>query len=453
MGTKTKLPPGSRKPAILQTIGFWKHPTDVLERNRERYGPRFTIRLLGQLPFVYLTDPQEIKEMILAPPDVLHPGEGARSLEPLMGSNSVILLDEDPHSEQRKLMLPAFHGENLKQLSDLIAQIVDREVSSWPRGEAIEMHPRTTRLTMEVMLQIVFGLQQGERLERLRTLLTEILGFGESLLFLLPPKLRPIAARKTLARFERVKGEADRLVFELIDERRAAGGQGGDVLSMLLAARHEDGSPMSAQEVRDELITVVISGLETTASQLAWAFEQLARQPAVKARLVGEIDAETNDEYLTATIQEIMRCKPVLPNMEPRRVVKPIEIGGITYSPGVVLFGSIYLVHHDPKIYPQPYAFRPERFLEQPPGKYTWISFGVGRRRCIGASMAVMEMEMVLRTTLSRYEIHPDAPQAERVLRRGISITPDRHARVILRDRPSTGTTDAPGLGAETLAA
>src|SRR5437764_1215824 len=272
------LPPGPRMPRLLQTVAWWSRPIAFQERCRARYGKRFTVRLLGQSPFVMLSDPDEIKQIFQAPPDVLHPGEGAYVLEPVVGRYSVILLDEDPHIEQRKLLLPAFH---------------------------------------------------------------------------------------------------------------------------------DDGSPMGRQELRDELMTALVAGHETTASQLAWAVDRLGRAPAVQRRLHEELSNGEDEAYLTATIQEILRHKPVLPNPEPRLVKKPIEIGGVSYQPGAVLFAGAYLVQHDPDIYPDPYAFRPERFLDQPPGTYTWIPFGGGRRRCIGAAFAQLEMKLVLRALLQSCELAP----------------------------------------------
>jgi hypothetical protein len=450
---KSQLPPGPRQPAVLQAIATWKRPTAWLQRNRARYGRRFTIRLLGQPPFVILSDPRDIKELFLAPPEVLHPGEGARILEPIVGSHSVILLDEEPHLEQRKLMLPAFHGEKMQQLSGLMVELAEREVAAWPREQTIELHPRLQRLTLEIILRVVFGLERGERLETLREQLTEVLAFSESPISLLPFAQPLLAGRGRFGRFERIGAEVDRQLFELIDERRAAGEHGEDVLGMLLDARHEDGSPMGAQELRDELMTALVAGHETTASQLAWAFERLAREPVAMARLVAEIDADAGEDYLTATIHEVLRCKPVLPNAEPRLVKQPVQIGGVTYPPGVVLIANAYLLHHDPEIYPQPYAFRPERFLEQPPGTYTWIPFGGGRRRCLGASFALQEMKVVLRAVLAACEIHPDAPRAERTRRRSITISPDRQASVILHDRRPGANSDAVGLPAKAVAA
>jgi hypothetical protein len=240
----------------------------------------------------------------------------------------------------------------------------------------------------------------------------------------------------TMRRFRAAMAKTDELIFAVIEERRAAGGDGAerdDVLAMLLTARHEDDSPMSRQELRDELMTALVAGHETTASQLAWALERLAREPAVVARLVAELD-RGEDAYLDATVTEILRLRPVLPNAEPRLVKQPVRIGGFDYPPGVVLLASAYLIHHDPEIYDEPYAFRPERFLETSPGSYTWIPFGGGRRRCLGASFALQEMKIVLRTVLGRFALAaPGAPETTR--RRGITFSPRGGATIVLAQR------------------
>jgi cytochrome P450 len=422
-------------PAVLQTLGNWSRPTPFVERARRRYGRRFTMRLLGLPPVVMISDPQEIKEIFQAPPDVLHPGEGARVLERVLGANSVILLDEDPHLEQRKLLLPAFHGERMQRLAGAMEELAERELDSWPRGEELALHPRLQRLTLEIILRAVFGLERGAQLDELRELLTRILAFAESPLSVLPPLPWPLSRLRTIAELERQGARADELIFELIDERRREGGDGDDVLALLLGARHEDGSPMSAAELRDELMTALVAGHETTASQLAWIFARLSRAPRVRARLQAEIDAGEQEDYLLATINEVMRLHPVVPNAEPRLVKKPVEIGGVRYEPGVVLFASAYLVHRDPEIYPQPQAFRPERFLESQPGTYTWLPFGGGRRRCLGASFAQLEMRIVLRAALRRFELAPVGRRAERTRRRGITLSPAAGARVVLGER------------------
>jgi cytochrome P450 len=442
-----ELPPGPRMPALLQTLGTWSRPTAFLERCRARYGKRFTTLLVGQPPLVMISDPEEIKQIFQAPPDVLHPGEGARILEPIVGAHSVILLDEEPHLEQRKLLLPAFHGESMQRLAGLMRELADSEIASWPRDEPLELHPRLQRLTLEIVLRAVFGLERGARLDSLRDLLTKVLAFGDSPLSLLPPPPAWMTAITPMARLERLGARVDELIFALIDERREQAHQedvteSPDVLALLLAARHEDGSEMSAQELRDELMTALVAGHETTASQLSWAFERLAREPAALGRLYEELDGETDEDYLNATINEILRLRPVLPNAEPRLVKKPVEIGGVHYPPGVMLLANAYLVHHDPDIYPDPYAFRPERFLEREggsaPGTYTWIPFGGGRRRCLGASFALLEMRIALRAVLERCELRPVGERAERIRRRSITISPAGGSLVELRDRQRT---------------
>jgi cytochrome P450 len=433
-----QLPPGPRMPAPLQTLGIWSRPTSFVENARKRYGTPFTFRLIGQPPLVMIADPEEIKQVFTAPPEVLHPGEGARILEPIVGPNSVILLDEKPHLEQRKLMLPAFHGERMQRLTGLMEELTERELDSWPTGHADELHPRLQRLTLEIILRAVFGLERGARLDRLRDLLTRILAFGESPLSLLPPLPRWATRFGPVATLERIGAEVDELIYALIEERRAgdgSSGSGDDVLGMLLGAEHEDGSPMSAQEMRDELMTALVAGHETTASQLAWTFERLAHEPAVVTRLLTELDGDEEDErYLTATIQEIMRLRPVLPNAEPRLVKQPIKVGDWTYPAGVALFASAYLVHHDPDIYPEPNAFRPERFLDEAPGTYTWLPFGGGRRRCLGASFATLEMKIVVGAVLRRFELRAAGPP-ERTRRRSITLSPAGGCTIVLAER------------------
>jgi cytochrome P450 len=435
MSVRSQLPPGPRQPAAVQTIGWWVRPVAFMERARARYGKRFTVRLVATPPFVMLSEPDQLKALFAAPPDVLHPGEGARILEPVVGSKSRILLDEAEPLEQRKLMLPAFHGEKMERLSGLMAEVAERELASWPRDQAAPLHPRFQGLTLEIILRTVFGLDPGTRLDELRDLLTAILDFSSKPGSIIPQLQRGYFGRGPWVRFAQMRERADQLLYELIDERRNAGEDRDDILALLLSARHEDDSPMTDAELRDELMTMLVAGHETTASELAWAFERLAREPAVLDRLVAEIDADDGDEYLTATIQETLRRRPVLPNAEPRLVKQPIEIGGWEYPPGVCLIANAYLVHHDPDVYPEPYAFRPERFLDSPPGTFTWIPFGGGRRRCIGASFATLEMKIVLRAALTAYSIQPAPNGAELTRRRSITLSPKQGAPTVLRER------------------
>ena len=298
---RAMLPPGPRVPSVLQLVGTWTRPTATLERLR-RYGRRVTVQLPFQPPFVILSDPADIKALFTAPADAVHPGEGASILAPIVGRNSVILLDEDIHLAQRRLLLPAFHGERMQRLRGMMAEICEREVDSWPAGEPIALHPRLQALTLEIILRAVFGLERGPTLTRLRELLGEVLAFSESPLSVLPPLQRWLGWTRTQRRFNTLMADTDALIFAMIAERRAAAssdigeparrgpGRRGHLLDP--AGRPPRGrSEMSAQDLRDELMTALVAGHETTASQLAWALERLSREPDIQARLRDEIDA------------------------------------------------------------------------------------------------------------------------------------------------------------------
>jgi cytochrome P450 len=433
------LPPGPRLPKTLQTIGWWTRSGPFFERCRARYGKRFTVRLLSSPPFVHLSDPDEVKEVFKAPPEVLHPGEGASVLEPIVGTHSVILLDEGAHLSQRKLMLPAFHGEKMQRLSGLMAEVADREVARWPRGEAVVLHPRLQALTLEIILRAVFGLDPGPRLDALRERLTGVLEVGES-----PASMLPFLQRGRRWRaFERERDESDALLFELIDERRRQDGDRDDVLAMLLEARHEDGSPMPPQELRDELMTLLVAGHETTASSLAWAVERLVRHPEALARLREETDAGQSD-YADAVCKETLRLRPIL-SLVVRRLKEPMEIGGHPLPAGITVAPCIYLVHRRPDVYADPLAFRPERFLEAGAGTYTWFPFGGGVRRCLGASFALFEMRIVLRELVARLDLRAADPRPERFVRRAITNAPRRGGEVVAERR---ATVEAPSFAA-----
>ena len=336
----------------------------------------------------------------------------------------MILLDGGVHMEQRRLMLPAFHGERIERLSELVEEVTERAVAAWPDERPVELHQQLQRATLEIILRAVFGLDPGPRMDALRDRLAAMLEFGEKPISVMPPEPDSLVARVAervgpFARFVHLQRQADELIFELVEERRHEHEQRDDVLAMLLEARHSDDTPMTDQELRDELMTLLVAGHETTASTLAWCFERLCRDPETVDRL-----RNGDESYGTATIQEALRCRPVLPNVAPRLVTKPIEVGGWAYEPGACLVPNAYLVHHDPEIYPDPYAFRPERFMEKPPGTYTWIPFGGGRRRCLGATFALLEMKIVLRTVVAQRDLEAVEAPFERPRRRNITIRP-----------------------------
>ena len=289
---------------------------------------------------------------------------------------------------------------------------------------------------MEVILAAVFGLRTGPRLDDLRVALTEMLNFGLSPLSLLPPARRAPFGRGPWAKFLKVRARADELIYAEIRDRREPGDQGGsEIINSLIGASHEDGSPMADVEIHDELLTLLVAGHETTATQLAWTLERLTREPDVLATLVEAVDEGDGEPYMTAVIRESLRLRPVLLNAAPRTVKKPIEIGGITYVPRVHMLASAWLVQHDADIYPEPYAFRPERFLESDPGTYTWIPFGGGRRRCVGASFAQLEMAIVLRELLRVSEVSAGSDGSEATIRRAITAAPARGGETVLSGR------------------
>jgi cytochrome P450 len=432
--TAGTLPPGPG-PAPLNMLGWVTRPIPFMERCRARYGDRFTVDMgPPEGKWIFITQPEEIREVFTAPADVLHPGAGAQVLEPIVGSRSVLLLDGREHLAQRKLMLPAFHGERMRALVGVMEEAAEREVAGWRPHAPFVLHARTQALTLEIILRAVFGLAAGPQLDDLRVTLKRLLDLGASPLTLLPPLRRNLGRLTTWARFVATRDRADELILALIDERRRAGGERDDVLSMLLAARDEDGRPMSDRELRDELVTLLVAGHETTASGLSWGFEQLVSAPAVLER-VTRAAVEDDTAYLEATVKEILRRRPVLPIAQPRRIRAPIEIGGREYPAGPALIAGIYLVQHDARIYPEPYAFRPERFLDEQPGTYSWIPFGGGVRRCLGASFAQLEMRIALRAILSTVEVASALAGREGVGRRSITLSPRRGTPITVRPR------------------
>jgi cytochrome P450 len=375
--------------------------------------------------------------MLAAPADVLHPGAGADTIEPLVGGESFMLRDEDEHLNGRKAILPAFHGKLVREHAELVGEVARREIASWPREAPFALHPRLRALTLEVVLRTIFGACEcftDDRLYALRDRLLAMLSVTASAVFP-EPLLRHGPGRRIWERFLRARAEVDRLIYAIIEDRAFAGGCSGNLLDRLLRARNTDGSPMSSRQVRDNLMSVVLAGHETTASELAWAFQLLAHNPVVLERLIEELDSHGGEEYLTATIQEVLRHRPVFLFAIPRAVKQPIEIGGWTYRPPAQLLGCIYLVHHDPALHHEPHEFRPERFLGTAPTPSTWLPWGAGRKRCPGLHLATLEMKTVLRTVLASATVGPADARIEHPRWRSVIVTPHAGSRVVLHPR------------------
>ena len=426
------LPPGPRMHRVVQTAIWSRRAQWMLEQCRTRLGPMFTLRIAYEGEWVIVSDPELIKQVFTGDPKVFHAGEGNQILRPLLGENSVLVLDEKRHIGQRRLLLPPFHGERMQGYGEKMAAIAAREIESWPTGTPYRLRPRMQAITLEIIIETVFGVHGGARIEPLRAALRDFLDLTTDPRFLVPMLAIGPDRIRSLPAFRRRVERVDELIAAEIAERRAAAdlADRDDVLSMLIAARHEDDSPMSDQEIRDELLTLLVAGHETTATALAWAVERLARHPEKLERLRAEVLAG-EEAYLTATIQETLRLRPVI-SIVIRRLTEPVELGGYELPAGAAVVPAIHLVHRDPRIYLEPGRFLPERFLEQPPGTYTWIPFGGGIRRCLGAAFAQFEMTVVLRELVRRHQIRPSDPAPERNFRRAITETPRRDAEVVL---------------------
>jgi cytochrome P450 len=426
------LPPTPPLPRAIQTAIWSRQARRMLYACQDRYGDVFSIRIAYEGTWVVLADPEAIKQVFTGDPRVFHAGEGNQILAPVLGRNSVLVLDEKPHMSQRKLLLPPFHGTRMQGYAQTMSEIAEREIAGWPTGTPYELRPRMQAMTLEIILQTVFGVRDGERMAKLRAALRDFLDLTTDPKALLPVLLIGPGRVRQFGPFRRRVDRVDELIYREIADRRRSGDieERDDVLSMLIAARHEDGSPMRDEEMRDELLTLLVAGHETTATSLAWAVERLTRHPDKLERLRAEA-LDGGEEYLTATIQETLRMRPVI-SVVLRRLTEPVQIAGYDLPAGVSVAPSVYLVHRNPEIYPEPQAFRPERFLENPPGTYTWIPFGGGVRRCLGASFAQFEMAVVLKELVKRWQIRPADPKPERVFRRAITETPRHNTRVVL---------------------
>ncbi len=431
---KRELPPTAPLPAALQTVACRLWPLDYLERCRARYGSRFTVYPIDMPPLVFLSDPQDIKALLAAPPAVLYPGTGGAVVAPLFGESSFVLREEAEHRCGRNSVLPAFRRGALQKHAEMVGELAERQAASWPLETAFPIQPSLGALTLRIILRAVFS-DESRRLEELHARMLEMLSVMASPI-LQEPRLRHLPVwHGTWKRLMGQRDEVDRLVFALIRARRRAIGERTDMLELLLGARNPDGSPMSDRQVRDNLVSVLIAGHETTAAELAWAFQLLAHNPSVQDRLVEELACGAGTDYLAATVHEVLRHRPVFLFAAPRAVAQPIEIGGWTYPPPVQLLACIYLMHHDPALYPDPHEFRPERFLDAPPAPRTWLPWGGGRRRCIGQHLATLEMETVLRVALATRRVLPASPRIERARWRTVLVAPHAGSRVILSGR------------------
>lgn len=430
------LPAGPRWPRGAQTLVGASRPLKLLEYGRDRFGKTFTIRAIGQPPLVYFSDPADIQEIFSSSADTLHPGEGASLLLPILGDQSLLLLDEDDHLYSRKVVMPSLHSTAVQRHADFVVELMEREIASWPRGVPFALYPRLRALILETILRVVFGPTPDARLPYLRDHLLSAFSIFSSVLLPAPLLRRVPPGRAQWSRSQCQLREADKIIYELIDERGEELTQQGATADLLRAAHDEAPAAIPRKALRDNIVTLLLAGHETTASTLAWSFQALAHYPPALRRVVEEIDEEAGNAYLKATIYEVLRYRPVFIFTAPRVVKRGIEIGGRAFAPPAYLLGAIYLVHHDPTIYPDPQAFRPERFLYSAPETPLWIPWGGGRRRCPGLHLALMELEIVIRTVLRRLSIQPTGKKMERAKLRSFIVAPHGECRLILHDRP-----------------
>ena len=423
----SELPPGPTESQFVQTLRWLLRPISFLESCRRRYGDVFSISFLGfQTPMVILSDPEAVRALYSASEHGLPPGR-TFTLQPILGSRSLLLLEGREHLQRRKLMLPPFHGERMRSYEQTVRDVVARDVETWPTDRPFALHPHMQSVTLEVIVRAVFGVtdeaRRAQLAERLNGLLARTSSVGLQLRFLLS---RRLGGPDPLEQLQQTKREIDALLKTEIEERRADPRE--DILSLLVSARFEDGEPMDDTEIRDQLMTLLLAGHETTATGLAWTFDLLLRHPHVLDRLERAVD-EGDDAYVRAVVTESLRLRPVVP-IAGRRLASELRVDGHVLPPGTDVTPAIWLTHTRAETYPEPYAFRPERFLDGGPSTYGWIPFGGGVRRCIGAAFAEMEMRTALAEIVQRRRVHAASDRAERVARRNVTFSPAHGTRV-----------------------
>ena len=427
----SKLPHGPRVPPPLQLLKWVFAPLPFMQACADRYGDTFTVRLFGVPPMVFFTDPGAIRQIFIGDPDQFRSGRVFAGFEPFFGPNSLLLLDGARHRRERRLLMPPFHGKRMRLYGEMMCEIADRSIDAWPVDASFPVYARLQDITLEVMLRVVFGVADELRLFRLRAAVVEALG-----LFDVGNPLRPI---KAWWRFGRVRREIHELLHDEVRRRRAARPEDRtDIMSMLVTARDEDGLPMSDEEVRDEMFTMLVAGHETTATLLAWAIHRLLEHPDVLAAARAEVasvvgngpclpppDAEQIGRlgYLDAVIKETARLHPVVPIVV-RQLETDHTVGSAALPAGCIAAPCIYLAHRRPDLWPEPNSFDPRRFVGRRTDPYTFFPFGGGVRHCLGAAFATYEMKIVLARVLSRTILRPDPDYAARVVRRGLALGP-----------------------------
>lgn len=430
------LPDGPHHPRIVQAWLWLKRPTWFLDRCASTYGDVFTMRLPLGMNLVHIADPELVKAVFGGDNDVLRAGEAnAAILEPLLGPNSVLVLDGPEHLRQRKLILPAFHGDRMRVWEATIGEITRAQMACWPTGKPFALRPSMQSITLDVIMRVVFGVDGTARRDELRRRIVSVIGIGRNPFLLLATRNRRLGPHAPWARFIRARDALHAALTDQIRERRHAADleQRSDVLSELLLARDDEGRAMTDDEVRDELVTLLFAGHETTATSLAWAFDLLLHHPHALGRLIAELDGGGSG-YLDAVIMETLRVRPVVALVD-RHVRLDTELGGYTIPAGAVVCPNIYLTQRREDLYEDPAAFRPERFAGQTPPGSGWFPFGGGIRRCLGATFATFEMRIVIPEVLRAVTLHPASRRPARIRRESVTFVPADGARCIVTAR------------------
>lgn len=447
-----KLPDGPTTPRFIQLLQWIANPLNYLETSAQRYGEIFTARWGNIRPYVLLSNPRAIQALLTADPRQFESGSGNYILQPIVGNNSIVLLDGERHQRQRQLLTPPFHGERMKAYGKLMCDLTEQIIGQQRSGEPFPVRSSMQEISLQVILNAVFGMNQGQRYQQLKDLFTSLLDavsspISSSLLFFKSLQV-DLGAWSPWGHFLRRQQQIDQLLYAEIEERRAQPDPSRtDILTLLMSARDAEGQPMTDEELRDELMTLLFAGHETTASSLAWALYWIHHLPSVRDKLLKELDtlggeldpnAVTKLPYLNAVCQETLRIYPVAMVIFPRIVKSPFQLMGYKFEPGTVISPCVYLTHHREDIYPEPKRFRPERFLERQFSPYEYFPFGGSDRRCIGMAFAMYEMKLVLATILSHWELGLADNRSVRPVRRGVTLAPPSSLKmVVTNQRPS----------------
>ena len=439
------LPPGPSAPRLMQGLRFAVRPVELFEDCARRYGEAFTLRLPVGVPSVFLSAPAAVREVFTGEDEALRGGEANGFLRPLLGANSILCLDGARHERERRLMMPPFHGERMLAYGRTMQAVSEGVMATWPTGRPFPIHREMQLVTLDVILRSVFGLEQAPATARLRELLRQTVGLGGSV-FLLWPRLQvDLGPWSPWGRLVRIRREIDALLRAEFARRRAVAEPHDDILSLLIAARDEQGNPLSDEELRDEMLTLLVAGHETTATGLAWTIHRVLAHDDVRARLLDELrgvggggpvapDQIGRLEYLDAVIKETLRLNPVIPDVG-RLLAHPARIGGWDLPAGVAVVPCIYLTHRRPDVWPDPLRFEPERFIGRRPTPYEFFPFGGGVRRCLGMAFALYEMKVVLATILSHLELHAAPGYRMKLVRRSITFAPSEGMPVVVERR------------------